>query len=130
MLKEIDNYDWAEAFGEGGSLAVSPRVAVPLSMVSLDGVSREAVATIIACDEGENDGPDWVGVFQLKDLRFVTVEAGCDYTGWDCQANGDMTVSVSINDAVRYGLTERARERLGFKVTPLGIEFTPKAASK
>lgn len=43
----------------------------------------EQVAEVIASADGENDGPDWVGIFRMTDGRFAKVFAGCDYTGWD-----------------------------------------------
>jgi hypothetical protein len=41
------------------------------------------------------------------------LEAGCDYTGWDCQADGFAYVAASLNDLVRFGLTTEHREALG-----------------
>ena len=45
-------------------------------------VSLGDVAYVISCQEGENDGPDWVALVALKDGAFAFVSAGCDYTGW------------------------------------------------
>lgn len=42
----------------------------------------EDVEEVLGSVEGENDGPDWVAVFKLKDGRFAVLRAGCDYTGW------------------------------------------------
>jgi len=36
----------------------------------------------IATADGENDGPGWIGIFQLKNGKYFGIEASCDYTGW------------------------------------------------
>lgn len=41
------------------------------------------VVEIIACDDGENDGLDWIGIFKLNSGQYIKLFAGCDYTGWD-----------------------------------------------
>lgn len=41
------------------------------------------VEQVLMHADGENDGPEWLVALRLKDGRFVFVEAGCDYTGWD-----------------------------------------------
>lgn len=87
MLSELDNYDWEEVFKYA-----EPKICeaghhhgptnVLFSNVSTDAFTRGEVETIIAMVDGENDGPDWVGVFRLKDGRFACIRAECDYTGW------------------------------------------------
>ena len=93
MLPELDNYDWHEVFGYVGeedtncsgkraSWAIDRK---PESTPKLydHPITREDVETIIAMEDGENDGPDWVGFFKLKNGLYLGIEAGCDYTGWD-----------------------------------------------
>ena len=118
MLKEIDDGDWAEAFGEGHDISEKPTPAICCPTISVEGVSREAVEEIVALENGENDGPDWVGLFRLKDGRFVTVEGGCDYTGWDCQASTMVQVADTKENAIRYAMSDSARDRLGLKLGP------------
>ncbi len=87
MLDRLNNYDWEEAFKYA-----SPRIceaghvhgptAIILSTVATNEFTREDVDRIIAMKEGENDGDSWVGVFALKDGRFASLRAWCDYTGW------------------------------------------------
>jgi hypothetical protein len=88
MLPELENYDWSEAF----HYADSPKVGkcpkkhvhpVIFSKISTAGFAREDVDSILAMVLGVPDGDSWVGVFKLKDGRFASLEAGCDYTGWD-----------------------------------------------
>jgi hypothetical protein len=57
--------------------------AVVGSDVPVTGFTRSDVAEVIATDDGENDGPEWLGVFLLRDGRYAVLRAGCDYTGWD-----------------------------------------------
>ncbi len=44
------------------------------------------IAEVLAVWEGQNDGDDWRWILRLKDGRFVFLQGGCDYTGWDCQS--------------------------------------------
>lgn len=96
MLTELDTYDWREAF------------------VYADPYTIEDVVKIIVKDEGENDGPDWIGIFEVSDGKFILLRAGCDYTGWDCQAGGRVEIfdtlaqtcskiSLTMNEIARLG---------------------------
>ena len=69
------------------------------------------VASIIATDEGENDGRNWLAVGTLKDGQFFVLSAGCDYTGWDCQAGGQSEVADTLDNLIRWRLGEEDRER-------------------
>jgi hypothetical protein len=80
MLERLNDYDWENVFGEGdcgcdveavGSCAIEPKP------------NREDVTEILAIQNGERDGANWIGVFKLKDGRYVYATGGCDYTGWD-----------------------------------------------
>lgn len=107
MDSRIDDYDWEEAF----------KFAYQCDPVlgyngDKSGFTREDVATIYAVDEGENDGQNWVGVFRLKDGRFASLRAGCDYTGWDCQSGGSANVCDTFERMWQYGLDDYERERL------------------
>lgn len=75
----IRSYDWKEAF----AYAVKPDECPPGTGIDRSGFTREDVAEVIAIDDGENDGQNWMGVFRLRDGRFAFLSAGCDYTGWD-----------------------------------------------
>lgn len=61
----IDDYDWRNAF------------------TYAKGFTREDVDEVIYICKGDNDGPDWLGLFKLKNGRYAGLSAGCDYTGWD-----------------------------------------------
>lgn len=115
----LDSYDWRYIFDEYGP----PDPPVHGYEVSLAPVERTDVEKIHYLIEGENDGPDWVGVFSLKDGRFLVDRGGCDYTGWGCQDGGSMQATHTLDDAVRYALTEGERNRLGIEPTDQGFIF-------
>lgn len=77
----------------------------------------EDVQSVHASVEGENDGPPWRMVGQLKDGRYFYLEACCDYTGWDCQASGSSHVENTLDDVIKFGCTEEARRALGLDIT-------------
>ena len=102
------DYDWREAFEYGTK--VEP---VEGWEGSLDAVRLDDVEEVIAASVGENDGADWVCVVRLRDRRFAFLSAGCDYTGWDCQAGGRVWVHGDLDALVQFGCTREARERMG-----------------
>jgi hypothetical protein len=101
MLDKLNNYDWAEAFGEGTGGNCKPL-----------GFTREEVAEILLAREGKNDGADWIFVGRLHDGRYAVVEAGCDYTGWDCQA-GNSGWTYPDHAAMLAGVGDEIRDLLG-----------------
>jgi len=48
-----------------------------------------------------------------KSVPFLFVKAGCDYTGWDCQASNSLIVARSMQDMVKFGMDESDRAALG-----------------
>lgn len=78
-----------------------------------DDVKREDVAVVVAAVEGCNDGDSWVGVFHLKDDRFLYLTAWCDYTGWGCREGGNSEVRATLDEVVRELCQEDDRKRLG-----------------
>lgn len=80
-----DDYGWGEVFGEGsgGNCNKKTDPCPPGSDVDCTPPSRADVVEVIASANGENDGPEWIGVFRLRDGRFLLAYGGCDYTGWD-----------------------------------------------
>jgi hypothetical protein len=59
----------------------------------------EDIANIHAEVPGHNDEDSWYWVLELKDGRFVLTSAWCDYTGWDCQSEGDSQAAASAEEA-------------------------------
>lgn len=112
----VVGYDWREAFafagGEGyGSADVRRCIGQPADL-SVEPFGRRDVALIVGQDEGENDGADWICFGRLWDGRWFALAAGCDYTGWDCQASGFALVAASAEALIRLGLTDGELERL------------------
>lgn len=96
-LKEFfDDYDWKKAF-------------------SFASFQPKDVKRVIAHDEGENDGPDWLAIGELNDGRWFVLSAGCDYTGWDCRAGGHSTEWPTEEELCRLGLTIEEKQRLGIE---------------
>lgn len=112
-LEELcESYDWGEVFGDGSGGNCTQDVD------SLDGTDcsvcrREDVVSIIASMNGENDGDEWLGVFLLRDGRYLAASGSCDYTGWDCQAGNTLTVASSLYSLIASGLTPEQCLRLG-----------------
>ena len=77
MLKELEGYNWAEVFKYA-----NPELACPGMTTSTSSFTIEDVEFITDMEEGENDGPDWIMYGKLKDGRYFSIAAGCDYTGW------------------------------------------------
>lgn len=76
------------------------------------GFTRDDVAEILAIEDGENDGANWIGFFLLKDGRYAFLSAGCDYTGWDCQSGGHAIVGPDKDTMLRLGIGKEDLERL------------------
>lgn len=74
------------------------------------------VKEVLAIDEVPGDFAelDLLGVFRTHDDRIVKVAASCDSTGWDCQAGGRIEIAATLQDMIRWGLTETERQRLGW----------------
>lgn len=99
-VKKIqEDYDWRAAFHEGFH-----------GCEGSDPAEINDIFSVIACAEGENDADDWLGVFWMLDGRYLVLRAGCDYTGWDCQASGSVAFYPTV-EAACSKLVLEARER-------------------
>lgn len=74
------------------------------------------VTKVVCVDEGENDGPEWLAVFELSNGKFGFLTAGCDYTGWECQASGEWQEANSLDELITMHMTPDERERLGLEL--------------
>jgi hypothetical protein len=73
--------DWVEAFAVmARDKSIHPVVGD--DYVSLKPWRIEDVVEVYYSSEGEGDGDDWLLVGSLKDGRFFSLSAWCDYTGW------------------------------------------------
>lgn len=107
--KMKNDYDWQEAM----KFADKPyKVANFISNEKIDSVGWKDIKNVVAMDPGENDGPEWLAVFELHNGNFLFLQAGCDYTGWDCQSGGDSWVASDLDSLEQFGLTDDARSRL------------------
>ena len=81
----LQDGDWAYVFADedDGNVGKETDPCPPDSDVDTSPPSRSDVEEIIAAANGENDGEEWIGVFKLKDGRFLLAAGSCDYTGWD-----------------------------------------------
>jgi hypothetical protein len=127
VIESLNNYDWAMIFkmccGEpndsylGSGPDTPPISPVMGQSTSVSHFTREDVVKVIAQADGEKDGPDWLGLFELKDGRFAFVSAGCGYTGWDCQGNsGTCYTGDDLETMIRLALGDEARSRLGLEI--------------
>ncbi len=107
MFKELDTYDWEHIFEEYCS---SPN---PIKEIESRRYFNRDVAKIISIEEGENDGADWLGLFEMNDGNYLALRAGCDYTGWGCREGGSSDVAATKADIIAFGLTPDERQRLG-----------------
>jgi len=107
VLEDFKNdRDWQCAFYEAEEGQYGPAYNLGRGPI-------EDVVKVIACDAGENDTSEWIAVVHLKDGRYAVMAAGCDYTGWDCQASGTMEYHSALGLATT-DLTPEQAERLGF----------------
>lgn len=104
-----DSYDWIEAFKYSNGKNVDEG-GKDYSFDIAD------IKDILALEEGENDGANWIIYVKLKNGLYGFLAAGCDYTGWDCQASGSSYVSKSKERLIRYGMGEDDRKRLGLSL--------------
>lgn len=112
MLAEIDTYDWQEAFKYASPTRCEG------STCSDAAFGREDVSRIVALSEGENDGANWIAVFELSDGRFAFLSAWCDYTGWGCQEDGSSWVADDLAGLIQFGLGADDRARLNLHGVP------------
>ena len=108
MLDVLNDYDWQEAFEYAARADLCEG-----AKCSNSGFTREDVVKILHIDEGENDGNYWIIVGELSDGRYFYLEAGCDYTGWDCQASGSAWVSDNYTNLLQFGVTQNSMDRFG-----------------
>lgn len=80
----------------------------------------DTVKRVIHSVEGENDGDCWLALVEFNEgtqkMPFAKVYAGCDYTGWDFQAGGNVKFYATEAElTLPTTLTKDERERLGLK---------------
>jgi len=65
--------------------------------------------------DGAYDGTelDLVALLELHDGRWAVLYGWNDYTGWGCQDGAGLRFAPSRDEAIRYGMDEAQRTRLG-----------------
>lgn len=120
MLSILNNPDWEEAFGYAGEpAAYNPtniRGALPNVTYELTPFSRIDVQKIYGYHEGEPDVDEWMIYGRLFDGRHFYLEAGCDYTGWDCSSDGECVIAEGLPALIRFGMTKQARWEFNLKL--------------
>lgn len=112
--------DWDEVFGYAGDPRTASATTGPSDgrweaekPFSAGGFGRQDVVEILAAQNGDNTGPDWIMFGKLQDGRYFFVYAGCDYTGWGCGEGGGAYVSDDPDEIIRWAMTNDDRQRLG-----------------
>lgn len=114
-----DSYDWQEAIVYTNNARALPGVEVEQHSFTF-----EDVRIVLASDEGENDYSPWIAIFLLKDGRLAYLAAGCDYTGWDCQAYGSVWFAETWTQMIQLGIDDGARERLDLEAAAVLYDAT------
>lgn len=70
------------------------------------------VTEVLASSNGENDERPWKAIVSLKNGNFGFIEAGCDYSGWDCQASGQSFEAPTLQFLIRFVMSEDDRSQL------------------
>ncbi len=114
------DYNWRHAFYEAQFSTYGPDIDWRSGHEKApEEFALNHVVEVIHAVEGENDGPAWIAVCRMDDGRFCVMEAGCDYTGWDCQAGGSIAWYPTIADATGpLALNDDQRRRLGLASAP------------
>lgn len=66
-----------------GQRGIDYDLAACLNYNPQDTFGIDDIAEVLAVVEGENEVDDWRWVLRLTDERFMFLQGGCDYTGWD-----------------------------------------------
>jgi hypothetical protein len=96
LLRGEDSYTWEAAFSE--------------AKLKPDDIATVAGAYI---EDGYYAETTVFAYGQLHDGRWFFMEAGCDTTGWDCQAGGSHETAPSYEQLVAMVMTQEQRAALG-----------------
>ena len=86
-LEELQaDHNWMEVFADPGNCSDGncDKTTDVVGQCSPDpSPTRADVVRILASRDGFHDADDWIGVFELRDGRYLFARGGCDLTGWD-----------------------------------------------
>jgi hypothetical protein len=118
-------YDWAAVF-EGKYNDTPPEwrsTGDPTDVLgaTVDQLTPEDIAEIEAvwtqCEVDYADS-SIVALMRTKDGRYVTLEAWSDSSGWGCQDATYWKIAPTRDEAIRLGLDNEGRARLGLSLPP------------
>lgn len=69
-------------------------------IISYEGVEKKDVKRVLACLFGENDGPSWHYILEMKDGTYTYLTGWCDYTGWGCQDGSKSIKNKSLEELI------------------------------
>lgn len=72
-----------------------------------EGYTVDDIAEVLAVWEGQNDGDFWRWILRLNDGRFVFLDGGCDYTGWDCQSEATSVFAATAIEVLALGIKDQ-----------------------
>ena len=58
------------------------------------------IKKVLAVKEGERDQEDWHWILQLNNEKFVYLNGGCDYSGWDWRSNATSSLYETTEEAL------------------------------
>lgn len=58
-----------------------------------------SIERVIFQRDGDNDGPSWCLLVELRSGGYGILSASCDYTGWGCQEGGESAILESLETA-------------------------------
>lgn len=77
-----------------------------------DMVDYNQFETVYFARPGRNDEESWTFLVKHKNGYYVSFDASCDYTGFDCQGGGSITYSEDGKKMWSFGLTNKMREEI------------------
>lgn len=116
--EDFGEYDWrAVLAGDDRYSDVDPNAYEVLTQADKGPVTAERLVRIDkfwACNGGyaETD----VALLARTSDGWLTLVAYCDTTGWDCQSGGRWHWARTRDEAIRNGLDNEGRERLGLEL--------------
>lgn len=76
----------------------------PEMAVTLAGEFPNNITQWLWSSPGQNDENPWLLLCRLNTGAYAFYRAGCDYTGFDCQGNMELTVSKELADVIEHGM--------------------------
>lgn len=115
----FDEYSWACVLDSGDSTSTTYIDATAYEIITQADkgiVTAGRISRVDAWWASSEEGYADTDVVVLAEAvdGWLTLVAWCDTTGWDCQSGGRWHWAATREDAIRNGLDNEARARLGF----------------